>query len=163
MLDTPRRLGNSSHQMPLNCRKPVCPQLSFLYRQFQLDLDSIMTTKTVKLQRLSKRLDLMSSHDSIYMLRNVLESPQLMYMVAKVLSFRCMRQYFVSFCLRRSMFIRMTSMLKPGIFAYQVGYSGCPLCCFAGTVYLFGLSRKHHGTHFHLTFCSIPSCQGQRN
>jgi len=40
VVDTPTRLGSCSHHMMLNCRKPVCPQLSFLNSQFQLDITS---------------------------------------------------------------------------------------------------------------------------
>jgi len=49
--------------------------------------------------------------------------------------------------------------LEPSNFSYQVGWYVRPWCCLAGTVCLFGLSRKHHGAHFHLTSCSTLSRQ----
>jgi len=47
--------------------------------------------------------------------------------------------------------------MEPSIFAYPVGWSGRPWCCFAGTVCLFCPSRKHHGTHFHLKDSGIDA------
>jgi len=42
------------------------------------NLDAILESKRLELQRLSKRLELMPSHDSLYLLRNVLTSQRLM-------------------------------------------------------------------------------------
>ena len=44
-------------------------------------LDAVLESKRLELQRLSKRLELMPSHDSLYLLRNVLTAPRLMYLL----------------------------------------------------------------------------------
>jgi len=44
-------------------------------------LDIMLESKHQELQRLSKRLELMPSHDSLYLLRNVLTAPRLMYLL----------------------------------------------------------------------------------
>ena len=44
-------------------------------------LDAILECKHQELQRLTKRLELMPSHDSLYLLRNVLTAPRLMYLL----------------------------------------------------------------------------------
>jgi len=46
-----------------------------------LNLDGVLEIKRQELQRLSKRLELMPSHDSLYLLRNVLTAPRLMYLL----------------------------------------------------------------------------------
>lgn len=45
------------------------------------NLDAVLENKRLELQRLSKRLELMPSHDSLYLLRNVLVAPRLMYLL----------------------------------------------------------------------------------
>ena len=45
------------------------------------NLDVVLESKRLELQRLSKRLELMPSHDSLYLLRNVLTAPRLMYLL----------------------------------------------------------------------------------
>ena len=40
-------------------------------------LDAVLESKRHELQRLSKRLELMPSHDCLYLLRNVLTAPRL--------------------------------------------------------------------------------------
>ena len=44
-------------------------------------LDSVLERKRLELQRLSKRLELMPSHDCLYLLRNVLTAPRMMYLL----------------------------------------------------------------------------------
>ena len=44
-------------------------------------LDTILEGKHQELHRLTKRLELMPSHDSLYLLRNVLSAPRLMYLL----------------------------------------------------------------------------------
>jgi len=44
-------------------------------------LDSVLAEKKQELQRLTKRLELMPSHDSLFLLRNVLTAPRLMYLL----------------------------------------------------------------------------------
>lgn len=44
-------------------------------------LDATLEGKHQELQRLSKRLELMPSHDSLYLLRNVLTAPRLIYLL----------------------------------------------------------------------------------
>ena len=44
-------------------------------------LDAVLESKRHELQRLSKRLELMPSHDCLYLLRNVLTAPRLMYLL----------------------------------------------------------------------------------
>jgi len=67
-------------------------------------LDSILARKKEELQRLTRRLELMPTHDSLFMLRNVLAAPRLMYLLrtspaVKVHSFRCTMPFFVTLCL----------------------------------------------------------------
>ena len=45
------------------------------------NLDAVLESKCLELQRLSKRLELMPSHDSLHLLRNVLTAPRLMYLL----------------------------------------------------------------------------------
>ena len=47
-------------------------------------LDSVLERKRLELQRLSKRLELMPSHDCLYLLRNVLTAPRMMYLLRSV-------------------------------------------------------------------------------
>jgi len=44
-------------------------------------LDSVLANRRHELQRLTKRLELMPSHDSLFLLRNVLTAPRLMYLL----------------------------------------------------------------------------------
>jgi len=44
-------------------------------------LDSVLEGKREELQRLTRRLEFMPSHDSLYLLRNVLTAPRLMYLL----------------------------------------------------------------------------------
>jgi hypothetical protein len=44
-------------------------------------LDQVMEEKRMELMRLSRRLELMPSHDSLYLLRNVFAAPRLMYLL----------------------------------------------------------------------------------
>ncbi len=44
-------------------------------------LDAILRDKHQELQRLTKRLEMMPSHDSLFLLRNVLSAPRLMYLL----------------------------------------------------------------------------------
>ncbi len=44
-------------------------------------LDSVLEGKREELKRLTKRLALMPSHDSLYLLRNILTAPRLMYLL----------------------------------------------------------------------------------
>ena len=44
-------------------------------------LDEVLEGKREELRRLARRLELMPSHDSLYLLRNVLAAPRLMYML----------------------------------------------------------------------------------
>ena len=44
-------------------------------------LDAVLESKRQELQRLSQRLELMPSHDCLYLLRNVLTAPRLMYLL----------------------------------------------------------------------------------
>jgi hypothetical protein len=44
-------------------------------------LDALLQDKHQELQRLTKRLEFMPSHDSLYLLRNVLSAPRLMYLL----------------------------------------------------------------------------------
>jgi hypothetical protein len=46
-----------------------------------LHLDTVPESKHQELQRLSKRLKLMPSHDCLYLLRNVLRAPRLIYLL----------------------------------------------------------------------------------
>ena len=44
-------------------------------------LDSVLAAKTEEIQRLTRRLELLPSHDSLFLLRNVLAAPRLMYLL----------------------------------------------------------------------------------
>ena len=46
-----------------------------------LHLDEVLEDKRQELRRLARRLELMPSHDSLYLLRNVLAAPRLMYLL----------------------------------------------------------------------------------
>ena len=53
--------------------------------------------------------------------------------------------------------------MAPGIVAREVGWSGRPWCCSAGTVRLPGFRRKHHGAHVCPPSSTTPQRQGQRH
>jgi hypothetical protein len=111
-------------------------------------VDSVLEEKLHELQLLTKRLAHMPAHDSLYLLRNVLTAPRLMYILRTTSCTNSLILPLYDAVIRDSLSVSLNVELDemaPGVAAGQVGRPGRPWCWFAGTVRLFGFSRKHLG------------------
>ena len=106
-------------------------------------LNTIQHGKKEELLLLTKILELMPSHDSLFQLRNVLAAPRLMYLLRTSLCTDSPELLLYDSVLRNSHWWLQASL---PVAASQVGRTWH---CFAGTVCLFDFSRKHHGTYVH--------------
>ena len=124
-------------------------------------LDTVLDKKKQELSLLTKRLELMPAHDSLYLLRNVLTAPRLMYLLRTAPCTDSPVLQLYDTVIRESLSTTLNVDLDddrwhaPVISASQVGWSGRSWCYFAATVCLLGFRRKHHGAHIRHPPCSF--------
>mgnify|MGYP003478004916 CR=1 FL=1 len=133
-------------------------------------LDDVLTVKRKELELLTYRLTLMPAHDSLYLLRNVLTAPRLMYLLRTAPCTDSPELPRYDAVLRES----LSSVLNVDLDDKRWTQASLPVrwgglgvrgVGFAGTVCLPGFSRKHHGAHFHPPTRTSPrhTHTGQRN